>query len=346
MITAIVKRGRKDMQFNHILTMLGLALSSATCMAGDLFDSDQILEISLTGPLEIVIEHKRDEEAFPFILGLDGGEHPVKVSVRGNSRKRVCKFPPLRLVFDGSASAKSVFYGQDKLKLVTHCNKSDKAQDNVLKEYAAYKFFTMLSAAAYRVRLLRINYVDTDNKRSTKKLAFAIESTGQLARRIDAEPVNVSGVSKKRLNDQQEARVYVFQYLVGNTDWSMVRAEDDDSCCHNGKLLDRNQELLYVPYDFDLTGLVNASYARPNPKLNLTKVTQRLYRGFCVDGKVLAEAIQQVNSHRAEIYATLENLPFSSDRARKKARKYIEKYFEEAVDEAGILKKFDKHCLS
>ena len=333
------------MQFSHLLCAWGLALTSTTCLAGDLFDSDQILDISLSGPLDTVIDHKKDEEAFPFILELDGSEHPVKVNVRGNSRKRVCKFPPLRLVFDGSASTESVFYGQDKLKLVTHCNKSDKAQDNVLKEYAAYKFFTMLSGAAYRVRLLRINYIDTDNKRSTAKLAFAIEPTGQLAARVGAEPVNVAGVSRTRLNDQQEARVYVFQYLIANTDWSMVSAEDDESCCHNGRLLAMNHELLYIPYDFDLAGLVNASYARPDPTLNISRVTQRLYRGFCLDGDVLAEAIQQVNAQQAEINGLLENLPFSSDRARKKARKFIEKYFEDAGKEAEMLKKFEKHCL-
>ena len=61
----------------------------------------------------------------------------------------------------------------------------------------------------------------------------------------------------------------VFQYMVGNTDWSMVRF-------HNVEV-SRTPRGVYVPvpYDFDWTGLVSTRYARPNEGLGIRSVRQR-----------------------------------------------------------------------
>jgi hypothetical protein len=314
-------------------------------VASDLFENDQALEVKLTGPLNSLIHHKEDEQTFPFILSTEGIDLQIMVRVRGHSRKEICVFPPLRLEFGAAVPDNSVFFGQDDLKLVTHCNKSSAAQANTLKEYAAYRFFNLISDASYRVRLLHIDYSDTEGKRSTDRWAYVIEPTGALADRIEGERARLPAISQKSLNEQQEALVYVFQYLIGNTDWSMVSADNSDECCHNGKLIKKEQKLLYVPYDFDLSGLVNANYAHPDPSFRIKRVTQRLYRGFCIDQQVLRSAIQEARSHEADFQMIVDDLPVVSKSVKTKMHRFLDRFFKEANNEDKILESFEKRCL-
>lgn len=314
-------------------------------MATDLFEDNTTIEVTMTGPLSSLFRHKQDEQAFPFILKVDGKEVPVMASARGNSRKRVCHFPPIKLEFDQSAGDDNIFSGQHSLKLVTHCNKSKSAQDDLIEEFIAYRIFNLLSDASYRVRLLNITYIDTENKHSTQKLGFVIEPNRSLARRNNGNLASLPAVSLKQMNDRQLALVFVFQYLIGNTDWSLVAASDDDSCCHNGKLINRNAELLYVPYDFDLSGLVNAKYAFPDPSLRIKHVTQRRYRGFCLERPVLASALQQVKSHESGFADIIDGVAQLSGSAKKRDHRYLHRFFEEARNGQQMLNAFEKSCL-
>jgi hypothetical protein len=323
----------------------GLLSFSLHVSAANLFESNEVLMVTLNGPLNTLIRKKKDEQQYPFVLRADGLDHRVMVSARGNSRLRVCVFPPLRLEFGADIPEQSVFFGQDNLKLVSHCHKSEKAQASALKEYAAYQFFTLLSDAAYRVRLLQIVYKDTDGKQDAMRYGFLIEPTNAMVKRIGGDRTRQPAVSQKNLDDQQEALVYVFQYLIGNTDWSMVSATGDDECCHNGKLIKREQHILYVPYDFDLSGLVNASYAYPEASLRINKVTQRLYRGFCMDQEVLRHAIQTIRFHQADFRTIVDNLPVLNEGKRKKIHRFLDRFFEEANDEEKMLRSFEKRCL-
>jgi len=164
-----------------ILTLFVFLGFSLGVSASDLFEDKQTLEVELSGPLNSLIHHMEEELEYPFVLKTEGLDYKIKMRARGNSRKEVCVFPPVRLEFEDNLPEQSLFFGQDDLKLVTHCHKSDKAQANTLKEYAAYKFFLLISEAAFRVRLLQINYVDTDGKRDTRRYGYLIESWGELA---------------------------------------------------------------------------------------------------------------------------------------------------------------------
>jgi len=314
-------------------------------MATDLFEDNAILEVTMTGSLTQLFRHKEDEQAFPFVLRAEGKERNIMASARGNSRKKVCYFPPIKLEFDQSTGDDSIFSGQKSLKLVTHCNKSANAHDNLIEEFIAYRIFNLLSDASYRVRLLNINYIDTENKRSTQKPAFVIESNKSLAQRNNGELASLPAVSLKHMNDRQLALVYVFQYLIGNTDWSLVAPSDKDNCCHNGKLIKKRNELLYVPYDFDLSGLVNASYARPDPSVHIKRVTQRRYRGFCLDRPTVASALRDVKSHEVAYSDIIDSLAGLSGSAKKKAHRFLDRFFRDASDEQQMLDSFEQRCL-
>ena len=321
---------------------------AAQATASPLFDDNAVIDVELIGPIGSLVADKKDDTELPFVLIADGVEHHIKIRVRGNSRLRVCEFPPLRFNFSGSDTERSVFAGQDKLKLVTHCRNRAVAQTDALEEYAAYRIFNLISDVSYRTRLLRIRYMDTDERRKDKRLeyyGFLIESQTELAERVGGQTANVTGVSLRSLDKDQAALVYVFQYLIGNTDWSMVKTGGDDTCCHNGDILDIGSKHFYLPYDFDLAGLVNAKYAYPDPSLRIRKVTQRLYRGFCTERATMQKALGIVKSREIGILNLLHEIPGLPDGDIATGVAYLNQFFARAKEEEKLLQSFARRCL-
>lgn len=268
--------------------------------------------------------------------------------LRGKSRRRVCEFPPLRIKFSAGDTSQSIFEGQEKLKLVTHCRGTRAAQVDVLEEYAAYRIFSLISDVSYRVRLLHITYTDTDGglRESTfDRYGFVIEPASKLAERVGGQSAHVAGVSLGSLDVEQAATVFIFQYLIGNTDWSLVTNDEDDTCCHNGDLIDIESDRYYVPYDFDLSGLVNARYARPDPSLRIRKVTQRRYRGFCIPREALENALGKIIARRGDILDVISESPGLSEKEIAATTGYIEKFFAEASNTDKLLASFERRCL-
>lgn len=324
--------------------------------ASSLFEDDSVLGVELIGQINDLIENKEVREERPFVLRVSGIDHNVKVRVRGKSRIRVCDFPPLRLNFETNETQQSLMQGQDKLKLVTHCHNRDSGEKNLLEEYAAYRIFSLLSDVAFRVRLLHMTYVDTDHhldQAAHQRFGFVIESRSQLAERVGGVELSLPGVVLSRLNREHAAIVYVFQYLIGNTDWSFVIADNDDACCHNGDLIEIggdadgniHDNIYYVPFDFDLAGLVNATYAKPDPSLHMRNVRTRRYRGFCTDSESLQVAIRTVKSKKTGIFEIVNNLPGIPEKGLKQTRHYLTDFFDKAEDEEKLVRSYEKHCI-
>jgi len=331
----------------HLLLAI-IFLPWSVSEAAPLFEENSVLDVELVGPLYSLTEPGEEGEEVPFVLRENGLDHQVMVRLRGKSRLRVCEFPPLRVRFDTEQSVAGVFAGQDKIKLVTHCRNNDKGEKNALEEYTAYRLFALLSEVSFRVRLMRITYTDTDQKLSENahlRYGFAIEPMQQLAQRTGGEPLEVAGLSVSRLNREQASLVFVFQYLIGNTDWSFVMAENDDACCHNGDLLDIDQSIYYVPYDFDLAGIVNAKYAKPDSTLRLKNVRQRRYRGYCTDAESIETALRYVKSQETSILDTLNSIPGFTEDDRVSMQEYLGEFFKQAQDEDKLLRQFEKRCL-
>ncbi len=316
--------------------------------AAPLFEQDSVLTIELTGPITEVFAGSAEKIESAFTLRADGSEHTIKVRLRGNSRLRVCKFLPLRLNFATKAAAGTLFEDQDKLKLVTHCRNHERGEQDMLEEYLAYRIFNLLSDISYRVRLLRITYTDVDGKlaeNAHNRYGFVIESTDELSARVEATPNNLIGIPRNSLDPDQAALVYIFHYLIGNTDWSIVTADGDEFCCHNGDLFAVGSKQYLVPYDFDLSGLVNARYAKPDPSLRISRVTRRLYRGYCTDPVALQKALQDIIDKRSEIMAVASSIPGLLPKETSTARKYLQNFFEQAVDQQNLLDHFKSRCI-
>jgi hypothetical protein len=325
-----------------------LSLGAGQAFASPLFDHDTPVEVVISGPFRSLFESAQQPDYLPFSLDAGGSTQAVDIRVRGHSRLRVCEFPPLRLNFPAGGDASGVFAGQRRLKLVTHCRNSDRGEQDLLEEYAVYRVLNVLTDLSYRVRLLHIRYQDTEGALSPDaavRYGFVLEPEEEFAARTGAVPVARAGFPRERHDREQAVLMYVFQYLIANTDWSLVKADYDEACCHNADLFKLDSRLFFVPYDFDLAGLVNARYAFPDSKLRIDRVTQRLYRGLCTDRDRLRRALATVKSKRAEILAVVRDLPGLEPRNAERAARYLDDFFAAAAEEEGLLKSFERHCL-
>lgn len=329
-----------------LLAWLMMALVSPL-HAGSLFEDDSLLEIELTGPLWSLIESKNERKEWPFRLNSETNEFELLLRARGHSRLRVCDFPPLRFNFRNADTTGTVFEGQEKLKLVTRCGKNDSSRNDVLEEYAAYRIFGLLSDVSYRVRLVLITYKDTDDQikeKYRKSYGFLIEPQDQLVHRVDGTRSEIPAVSLKSLDRNQAALVYIFQYLIGNTDWSFVAADGEENCCHNIRLIKIGPKHFPVPYDFDLAGIVSASYASPDPSLKIKKVRKRLYRGFCTEPEVLRAALTTITSRQDRVLDVIAGLPLLKEKEKARQISYLESFFRKAEDKDKIIRSFEKNC--
>ena len=325
-----------------------LTLSTNASGADGLFDDDSILDIELAGPLQVLIDEKKDRQQLPFVLRAGGIDHEIKVRVRGKSRLRVCSFVPMRLNFPGDVAEESIFAGQDKLKLATHCRSRKSDMSNLLEEYLAYRIFNVISDVSFRVRLLRVNYVDSDNRLRDApftRYAFVIEDDDALAKRVGAVAVDLPGIVLSRFDEEQAALMYLFQYMIGNTDWSLVTAWEEDACCHNGKLIERDEKVLYIPYDFDLAGLVNARYAKPDPSLSIRSVKIRRYRGFCMERTTIESALDQIVARRSKIMGLVDGIDALLEKGADEPRRYLEAFFKLADNRKKLFKAIEGYCL-
>ena len=87
-----------------------------------------------------------------------------------------------------------------------------------------------------------------------------------------------------------------FQFMIGNTDYSTTYQHNEKMIFIEGK------NAIPVPYDFDMSGMVDASYAVvsqiPGEEVNITDVKQRLFRGFKRDDALFEQVRQQYLSQK------------------------------------------------
>ncbi len=252
----------------------------------------------------------------------------LKVMARGSHRRdpSICRFPPIMLNFSRKTAQSNVFGHANKLKLVTHCL----GDDYVLREYLAYKVYNIITGESFRVRLCRVEYVDVNGKRKTeRKYAFLIEDDNEMARRNKGTIVpKEKWVGMESTDTRAMARVAFFQYMIGNTDWSV-------SYRHNIKLISRDslKAPTPVPYDFDYSGIVAPPYAVPPPELGITSVRQRLFRGYPYSDEIYSEVIRAFNKHKAEVYKLYLNCEPLDNNYRRQALGFFDNFYETVNDQ-------------
>ena len=319
-----------------------------------LFLSHDILDVRIEAPLTTLMKEQPEDEYLDGMFSYTdsaGQEHTldVKLQTRGRYRRKktTCNFSPLRLNFRKKQVQGTEFAGQDKLKLVTHCQTRKKSFEQlVLREYLAYRILQSLTDKSFGARLLRITYVDNEkNGDSITKYGFVIEDEDDIGRRTGMVAAKVNGIKVEELDLQQANLVSVFEYLIANTDFSLILGPADTSCCHNAILLSKDgPPYTPIPYDFDFSGIVDAPYAEPNPRFSIRSVRTRLYRGRCVNNDLLDGTFAYFLEKEAEIRNLVAELEGLDDRNRKEVDKFLNRFFEDIRNPKAKERKFITRC--
>jgi hypothetical protein len=249
----------------------------------------------------------------------------IEVETRGHFRRdrKNCNFPPIRFEFPDSGTEQTLFAGQGNVKLVAHCqDKRDEYEQYVLQEYLIYRIYNLISDRSFRVRLAQITYLDGKGERDPlTKYGFMIEDHDLMAARNQCTTLEVQA-HPLEFSPLETARMAIFQYMVANTDWSIAYL-------HNVRLLMcGDYEPVAVPYDFDWSGVMKTRYAKPDPKLGIRSVRDRLFRGFCRDEAIFQEATHAFVEHKDAIYALYQNQQDLDPKVLTETMKFYDKFYE------------------
>lgn len=325
----------------------------AAANSGHLFDSDELLSVRIVAPFDTIERERPTEEYVPgqfYFTDSNNESVELEVGIRARGRYRlrpdVCEFPPLRLNFKKSQVEDTLLDGFDKVKLVSHCTTDSFIyEQTVLAEYLAYRILNELTDISFRARLLHVEYVSPDGDESFDGYGVLIEHKDNLAERIGAESLTLENTPVASLDPEHLNLISVYQYLIGNTDFSPISGSAGEECCHNHTLFGNEGELYYsIPYDFDMSGLVSAPYASPNPKLNLDSVQERLYRGRCVNNELLPATLDKFRDKREAIESMIEEQSEMASRRRRDMLNYVDMFYRSVSSERNVNRYLVKKC--
>ncbi len=311
-----------------------------------LFRNHVALKAVLTAPISQAYAQRHSDVRLYFpgqwsYIDEQGEKQRLQVSIRlrGDFRRDYCELPPLRLNFKKSEVKGTLFSGQDKLKLVAPCQHGIESQQNLLLEYLAYRIYEVLTDTSFGTRLIRLSYVDSDDKlKSWTDMAFVLEEERDIGKRLGLDRARVAENRFDELDQPATALAELFQFMISNHDYSVLKGPPGEYCCHNTVIyVDESQadKRIPVPYDFDMSGLVNTDYSSPPSHLPIRLVRTRFYRGLCQPDEVLEATVAHFLDKKAEILALFDTTPELSRISRNRNVKYIKEFY--AVLEDPVL---------
>jgi hypothetical protein len=314
-----------------------------------LFASASPVTITLTANFKAV-QADRDPEStktFPATLDFvndDGskGSAEVQIRTRGHMRRmfQTCDFAPLRIEFPKAQVKHSVFDAQHALKLGTHCRDGVKEfEQYVLREYAAYRIYNLVSPRSFRARLARVTYVNTAAKKpATTRYGMFIEDDDDVARRL-AGRITEERAALSGLDRDEFTMMTLFDYMIGNLDMSIFTQ-------HNVRLVEMPSKKVFpVGYDFDYSGLVDTSYSFPPPELKVSTVRDRVFRGPCRTSPELLPFFRKFQAIRPAIAPMYDSLVDLDPGAKKRALSYLDEFYRMLDRPDQVKTALQQNCL-
>jgi hypothetical protein len=312
------------------------------------FQSQDPIEVTFTTNIGKIRGDKRDNPPWrPATLTYRGTEGslvtvPVKARTRGIWRLKMCEFPPLRLNFSKETSKGTIFNQLDKPKLVSYCHDMDTYEQYILQEYQLYRIYQLLTPVSHRARLLKFAYADSaDGKVRARRYGIVMEEPNALAARLGGNVIEQKGARASDLDPLQDALFGVFQYFIGNTDFSVAGL-------HNVELFfSSTGGVMPIAYDFDFAGAVNARYAVPDSTLRIQSVRQRLFRGYCTDPDAYGKAFAVFNEKKPEIYALYnDSIGKLMDRGTvKETLRYFDEFYDTINNQRAAKRSIIESCI-
>jgi hypothetical protein len=172
--------------------------------------------------------------------------------------------------------------------------------------------------------LVKVTYQDRSNKDySFTRYGILLEDEEELVGRTGAEIYDTMGTSAEKLHSAQEKIAAVFQYMIGNTDWSI-------EMLRNVKLLKKQEDkLIPVPYDFDFSAVVAAPYARPNTDVGQKKIGQRVFMGKAGSAQELYATLSYFRTKKQDLLDLVNDFQLLDPASKESILMYLHGFFDE-----------------
>lgn len=315
--------------------------------SADIFEEEDPMKITLTLDLKQYQKEKFKGEYMQvhFLYEFNDTlvlEKEMRLKARGAFRRSHCSMAPFWLNIRKADVENVHLQDVKRFKVVTNCQGSKAYNEYVLKEYLAYKIYNIISPVSFRVRLIRMTYVDTGRKNKvTEGWAFLIEPEEMLAERAGGIVVKKDDLATQLMKPVDMDLAAMFMYMIGNCDYSITGR-------HNMKILGMpgfgSEGYTPVPYDFDYSGLVDAVYAVPGENLGINSVRERYYLGPCRDNEAYMAAIEHINQYREEILQMVNDFEYLDQKHKENLISYLEDYFTEAGTDHMLKNSLQKTC--
>ncbi len=269
----------------------------------------------------------KDQDAFVITSGknLELIKLPIKIAARGKFRRKTCDLPPIWIDFPKATLKKwGLFPKYDKLKLVTHCLLDEENRQALLKEYWTYKMHNELTEDGFKVHLMEVVYVDSeDRKRKYREYAFLIENTHEMAHRIGGHIVEGMGKEVHQFAEAPYNKTLFFNYMIGNTDWNIELAKNLKFVQKEGA-----DKLTVVPYDFDFTAFANPPYMKHIPIMEAENNPEnRVALGKCASVEGLQQTAAAFLNLRKTGFQCFKDCPLLDANEKKEMRFYLQPFY-------------------
>jgi len=320
-----------------LMALFAISLLGQTAIAQksifDVMNHKEVLSVTLEADFAAIDSSRRSNDSHKAVLtfedeqGIDQTWN-VKLKNRGNFRRIKCEMAPLKINFKKKDLKAAGLAKYDDMKLVTHCASSKlEAKALLQKEYLAYKLYNEITDYSFRVQLLKISYVDINTGKKTKHWAFLIEDTAELKNRIEAtaKVEKYLNLPRDTFHDGVLKIASIFQYMIGNADWDL-------SAGRNLKFFIKNDKVILIPYDFDFSGLVDASYAIPNPNFGIASVKDRIFLGFKEDAAHLRSILAFYKTKKVALLDTVNKFSTLDMNKRQEIIYYLDSFYTNMSD--------------
>jgi len=325
--SAIVRRG-----------LVALALASLwpaqSPAQTKLFRSDSVLPITLHTDVRSLFRDrdttKKVWREATLTYAESGGPVtvPLRMRTRGIYRLKTCDDPPIRLAFSDSAVRGTLFKGLHHPKLVVPCRNASDYEQLILQEYAIYRVLNLLTPVSLSARLLHVTFEDASGRTKPQtQYAFITEDPERLARRLGGTVDVAGGISVKDLTSSNAALLTSFQYFIGNTDWSLPGL-------HNATAIIVQDSIFPLIWDFDWSGVVDAPYASPDPRLPIRRVRERVWWWRCMSAEELEPVLARFEALRDTITALYRSIPGLQPKELQRTQTYYDEFYRAIADRA------------
>lgn len=320
--------------------------------AAKLFRSGEPMALTLVSDFKTVFKDRdsMSTKTYPAKLKFVGDKGDsvsldVTLSTRGHFRLRTCDFLPLKVTFNKEQTKGTIFGGEGSLKLGTHCKNSDRYIQNTYVEYAANQMYNLLTPLSLKSRLTTMTYVDPANPRaSVTQPGIWFQDQDDMVKEFGGKILMQGGATGVDMEPRQMAINDVFQYFIGNTDFSVY-------ALHNYRIMQKDSGGSYsaIAYDFDWSGLVNQPYAFPDfrlkEKYHVIRVTDRLFRGVvCYPDAMLNEVLGTFRTKKDSLLGTLRAIKEITPARYKEAEEFLGKFYKEIDDPKRVKEVFQAPC--